>query len=204
MQGTGQKNEAAAVQILTGLALPVCCAFLLGRQYGDTGIYLSFTVWNILGVPVIAAAFGLGTLFHKTFMLQKSVQNEFRCTVASLEESAAVSERLLAFCRKHGIPGRTAVHAALCAQEQADNSLTHGFKDEQRHHLEVRIALCGDGLILRVRDDGRPFDLTERYKMICPEDPLKNIGLSMIFASADEVSYSSALHLNNVCIRFSC
>ena len=203
MQGIDRKKEAGTVQILIGLVLPVCCAFLLGRQYGDTGIYLSFTVWNILSAPVIAAVFGLGSLLNKP-LLQKSVQDEFRCTVASLEESAAVSERIRVFCRKHGIPMRTAVHAALCAQEQADNSLTHGFKDEQRHHLEVRIALCGDGLILRVRDDGRPFDLTERYKMICPEDPLKNIGLSMIFASADEVSYSSALHLNNVCIRFSC
>lgn len=201
MQGIDRKKEAGTVQILIGLVLPVCCAFLLGRQYGDTGVYLSFTIWNILGVFAAAAVLGLCILFHKP-LLQKSVQDEFRCTVASLEESAAVSERIRVFCRTHGIPGRTAVHAALCAQELADNSLIHGFQDEQEHHLEVRLALCSDDLILRVRDDGRPFDLTERYKMIHPEDPLKNIGLRMIFASADEVSYSAALHLNNVCIRF--
>ena len=53
----------------------------------------------------------------------------------------------------------------------------------------------------RFPDGGGPFDLTERYKMISPEDPTRNIGLRIIFASADEVTYNSSLNLNNVCIR---
>ena len=81
------------------------------------------------------------------------------------------------------------------------NTLSHGFDDQKSHSLEFRFMITNNQLILRLRDDGRPFDLTERYKMINPEDPTHNIGLRIVFASADDVSYNSALNLNNVCIR---
>ena len=61
--------------------------------------------------------------------------------------------------------------------------------------------IAGDKLFLRLRDDGRPFNLTERYKMLNPDDPTRNIGLRIIFAGADDVSYNSSMSLNNVCIR---
>ena len=41
-----------------------------------------------------------------------------------------------------------------------------------------------------------------RRKMINPEDPTKNIGLRIIFKKADEVDYSSALNMNNVCVKY--
>lgn len=56
-------------------------------------------------------------------------------------------------------------------------------------------------LILRLRDDCRRFDLVERYRMMNPDDPTKNVGLRIVFASADDVSYSSALDMNNVCVK---
>ena len=69
--------------------------------------------------------------------------------------------------------------------------------------LAMRVFLSRNRtLYLRLRDDCRRFDLTERYRMIRPDDPSKNIGLRLVFANADEVQYSSAMNLNNVCVRY--
>ena len=201
LQGIGKKKTAAALQVVWGLAMPVFCTFLLGQRYGDTGVYLSYSVWQIVSFLLILGWYVIRVRMHKPLLPGTAVLAEFRSTVASLSESAAVSEEIHEFCRMNSVPERMAVYAALCAQELADNSLTHGFNDTRRHHLEVRVILRETDLILRVRDDCRPFDLTERYRLIHPADPADNIGLRMIYAAADDVSYSSALRLNNVCIR---
>lgn len=48
---------------------------------------------------------------------------------------------------------------------------------------------------------GRPFDLTERYKLLNPDDPVSGLGLRIVFAAAENVNYSHAFDMNNVCIR---
>ena len=110
--------------------------------------------------------------------------------------------KVRAFCRENGIEARDAAHIALCTEELAVNSIEHGFSDGKKHHLELRALIRGETLLLRLRDDCRRFDLVERYKMINPDDPTKNIGLRIVFSKADDVSYSSALNMNNVCVRY--
>ena len=56
-------------------------------------------------------------------------------------------------------------------------------------------------MILRLRDNGRPFDLTERYKMLNPDDPVSGLGLRLVFAAAEDVGYSHVFDMNNVFIR---
>lgn len=56
-------------------------------------------------------------------------------------------------------------------------------------------------LLLRLRDNGRPFDLTEQYRLFDPGDRTSNIGLRLVFGSASDVSYSHSFGLNNVCIK---
>ena len=107
------------------------------------------------------------------------------------------------FCLDNGISPKDAHHIALCTEELAVNSLEHGFNDRKRHHLELRSVISEGKLLLRLRDDGRRFDIVERYKMINPDDPTRNIGLRIVFANAEEVSYSSALNMNHVCVKWS-
>ncbi len=60
-----------------------------------------------------------------------------------------------------------------------------------------------DDLILRVRDDCRPFNLPERYAMTQRQeaDPLKNIGIRMVMNAARDVQYLSTMSTNNLIIR---
>ena len=58
-----------------------------------------------------------------------------------------------------------------------------------------------DALILRLKDDCIPFDPAERQRVIDPEDEMKNIGIRMTYAMADDISYQNILGLNVLTIR---
>lgn len=134
-------------------------------------------------------------------LLHAEAEADLRLNIHDPDEAVSASRQVNAVCLEHGVNTRQAYLIALTAEELAMNSLKHGFDDHKRHHLELRLIISKKSLILRLRDDGRIFDLTKRYKMINPDDPTHNIGLRIIFASADEVRYNSSMNLNNVFIR---
>ena len=56
-------------------------------------------------------------------------------------------------------------------------------------------------LLIRFKDDCRPFDPQERQIMMTPEDPAKNIGLRIVFRIAKEHSYQNLLGLNVLTLK---
>lgn len=205
LQGLGKNRLAAAFILLNHLLLPVLLAWLLGARFGTQGIYASYGLCEIaaLAVAIMAALFLRSKVKESPWITAswEPIVDELRMPIRSEEEAVLASQKVAAFCQKHGLPPADGYHIALCVEELAVNSLEHGFKDGGRHQLELRLLLHEQSLILRLRDDGRPFDLVERYKMAAPDDPTKNIGLRLVFAAADSVEYSSALNWNNVCVR---
>ena len=66
----------------------------------------------------------------------------------------------------------------------------------------MRVVLQeGKKILLRIKDDCVPFDPAERAKLVNNEDPCANIGIRMVYASADEVVYQNLLGLNVLTIR---
>jgi Na+-driven multidrug efflux pump/anti-sigma regulatory factor (Ser/Thr protein kinase) len=207
LQGMGRKLDAGICVQLNHLVLPLICGGVLAEKYGAYGIYAAFPACEIIMTLLIAAAVfilyagGMDNARAKLFGSWPGIRAEMRRSISSSEQAAAVSEEAAQFCIQNGAGTVQAQHIALCIEELAVNSIEHGFTDGKNHHLEMRMIIGQEELILRLRDDCRRFDLTERYKMINPDDPASGIGLRIVFASADDVSYSSALDLNNVCIR---
>jgi LytS/YehU family sensor histidine kinase len=73
----------------------------------------------------------------------------------------------------------------------------HGFhKDKKKHSVDIRVVYKDSGLLLRIRDDCRPFDPGERKKLTNPSDPVSNIGIRLVFQIAKEVEYQFILGLN--------
>ena len=136
-------------------------------------------------------------------MERLAIIGEIRGSATTVDEVMAASESVIRLCAAHGIDHRQAYHIGLCLEELATNALKHGFKYMRSGDLEYRFVIAPQALILRVRDNGRPFDLIERYKLLNPEDPASLLGLRVIFAAAEEVSASHTFGLNNVCIRIS-
>ena len=204
-QGLGDKKRSIVYTLFNRLFTPVLCAWVLGKQFGDRGIYASFAVSEILLTLSMTAALLLRKkrncpLLPASF-LNTDAAADLKIRIRNTDEAVSASQRVNALCLEMGVCPRQAYFLALTAEELAANTLSHGFDPRKDNHLELRVVVTDEQLILRLRDDGRPFDLTERYRMINPEDTTHNIGLRIVFSSADDVSYHSSLNLNNVCVR---
>lgn len=204
-QGLGDKRRSIVCALFHRLFAPVLCAWFLGKQFGDRGIYASFAVSEILLTLSMTAALLIRKKRNRPIVpsscLNTDAAADLKICIRNTDDAVSASQRINSLCLEMGICPRQAYFFALTAEELATNTLSHGFDPRKDNHLELRVVVTDEQLILRVRDDGRPFDLKERYRMINPEDPTSNIGLRIIFSSADEVSYHSSLNLNNVCVR---
>ena len=204
-QGIGRNAASSLVIFVKHIFLSISSAILLAWQFGTRGIFASYGVCEIVmtGLLLLLILF-IGFIRRRSReYTERKVYPEIRSRISSIEEAVSMSEKVFTFCRENGIDVKTANHIALCTEELAANSIEHGFNDGKEHNLEFRSVIIDDILYLRLRDDCRRFDLVERYNIIRPQDPTKNIELRIIFGIADDVSYSSALNMNNVCVKYS-
>ena len=204
MQGLDRQKEAGALTLINQLVLPVLITWLLGRQWGVPGIYAAFAVHEMVLTMYLICMQVIRRLKGKTISdgaaLGKVIA-EIRGDITSIEQVTEASDKVISLCEENGVDRKQAFNMGLCLEELAANSLLHGFKDDRKKYVEYRFLIIGRWLILRLRDNGRPFDLTERYKLLDPDDPLSGLGLRIVFAAAENVNYSHAFDLNNVCIR---
>ncbi len=118
-------------------------------------------------------------------------------SVRSMEDVVTVSAKVSDFCRRKGIDGRRSYLAGLFLEEMAGNVVDHGFgKDGRKHSVDIRVVHKDDDLILRIKDDCIPFDPMERKDIMDPDDPMKNIGIRMVYAMASKVDHRNILGLN--------
>ncbi len=131
-----------------------------------------------------------------------SEENRMDISVDTIEEVTSLAESVQRFCEAKGIEGKRAKLAGLAIEEMAGNIVEHGFiKDKKKHSIDVRVAEKDGSLILRIKDDCIAFDPSERKDISDPEDPVKNIGIRMIYAMAKSVQYQNILGLNVLTIR---
>ena len=107
------------------------------------------------------------------------------------------------FCQENGISKKKAYALALCIEELGGNVIKHGFDDGKPHSIDIRMLIKDDELILRIRDDCRPFNLLEQYEILRhqPEDKTRNVGIRMVVESCRDIKYLSTMNTNNLIIR---
>ena len=76
----------------------------------------------------------------------------------------------------------------------------HGFNDGKPHNINARLLAKGDELIIRMRDDCEPFNLTEYYQIV-HEDIEQGVGMSIIMKLSKDVQYTNTLGTNNLIVR---
>lgn len=101
-----------------------------------------------------------GNLGPITFLLLQVVgyQGAWIGRVVNMLELSHIA---VAFALEHGADKKRARSFELLTEELAGYLAEHGFSDGKKHYINVRLVSKGDDLIIRIRDDCRPFNVTE-------------------------------------------
>ena len=95
---------------------------------------------------------------------------------------------------------RRARNYGLVTEELAIFLAEHGFNDGRTHNINARLVAKGDELIIRMRDDCKPFNMTEYYHALT-ESREREAGLSIIMNMSRDVQYTNTLGTNTLIIR---
>jgi len=205
-QGTERVRMTEIISILEGALLPALAAFLFSRFLGVTGVWLYFAAGELLALlctvlavrrknpPPIPASEAF-LLLKEDFGVQP--ENLLEMDIHSLSEVTDAARKAEAFCIRHGQDRKTANHIALCLEEMAGNTVSHGFAPSGKNHLSVRVQHRENRWVLRFRDDCRAFDPVS-YVPSGEEDAL---GIRLVMAMADDIRYTYSLNMNNLTIR---
>ena len=126
---------------------------------------------------------------------------QLNITVTNKNEVLGLSERAQNFCEDCGIDNRRSMFAGICIEEMAGNIVDYGFDDGKKHFVDVRVIVKGEQVIIRIRDDCRPFDPKKQVELYNPEDPEKHIGIRLCKKISTEFDYVNVLKLNNLIVK---
>ena len=190
-----------------GIIVPV--TFLLLRMVGYHGAWIakvvSMMVLSLIAVFYISRQEGC-TFRDKMLLMPEcfgiSRENEIAVTASSAEEILDYSRIAIAFALEHGAEKKKAMIFGLLTEELSGLFAEHGFSDGKPYRINLRLVAKDEDLIIRLRDDCRPFNVTEYYQIIRDiQDAEKEIGLKVLMNIAEEVTYTAAFGANNLIVR---
>lgn len=210
LQGTGRLMLSNIIAALDNLVVIVLSALLLGNMLGADGVYVSFLICEVVTFVIVLIILAVRnkkmpasvadfTLLPADFDVP--AEDAYSMTITNTQETVDFSAEVGRFCRRKGADGRTAIMMSLCAEEIAGNAVEYGFADDKPHVIESRVIKKNEEYILRLRDNCELFNPVTYYEENQTDDPAVNIGLRMVLGVARDVSYVSALKLNNLIIR---
>ena len=198
----------ASFDVLIG---PVATAFVLSRLIGLDGIWLCYTLGELLaliGLFVCAVIRNKGMSLQLSDYLfldpawEKEDSESLSVSIQNKEEALLqapkASEETIRFLLQHGADGRQANLLGLCAEEICSNIVRHGFK-KPWHLLELNLKKRLSEWVLSIRANCMYFNLSDYLSI--QEHQKEKIGLRIVKGLAHRVEYMSALKINHVVIR---
>ena len=207
--GTGRVKLNYLIGVLRDGLFPCAGVLLLGHMFGIPGVEASFivagllTFMTIFAIPVFINR-KLPTGLHDLLLLPKAFAPDpsecLEASIADLEEAVNVSERAYSFCLERGEDRKTANFISLFVEEMGGNAVRHGIEGVRNGIVEVKLILNEEKKMIRIKDNGRPFDPVSWLEKNDSEDPTANIGIRMVVSLAKEVRYVPAMSINNLLI----
>ena len=127
-------------------------------------------------------------------------EDEIAVSASSTDEILDLSRLAIAFAAEHGADMNRAKTYGLITEELAGVLTQHGFSDGKNRNINARLVAKGDELIIRMRDDCKPFNLTE-YSQMVHENRENNAGIAIIMKISKSVTYTNALGTNNLIVK---
>lgn len=111
----------------------------------------------------------------------------------NIAEITRAIEFIEGFCTAQGAAPDTAFKVNLAVEEALVNTISHGFKDDARHAIELRIAIEDDAIVLRISDDAVAFNPLEAplpdVDAPVNERAVGGLGVFLMRTTMDDVQY---------------
>lgn len=110
-----------------------------------------------------------------------------------VEELSRLAEKVDVLADNWDLSMPLCMNINLVLEEAVSNIIFYAFEDEEKHAIEIFIALQDDQLKMEIVDDGIPFDpsKSEQPDISLPveERPVGGLGILLISKIMDEVLY---------------
>ena len=209
-QACGRFKLVSTLTVAGNIGFIAPIALLLTPHFGINGLWLAFPLSYVAFLLVIffmtCRHCGRITFKLEDYLLlpegfDVSKDKQLNITVTNKAEVLGLSERTQTFCEASGIDNRRSMFAGICIEEMAGNIVDYGFGDGNKHFVDVRVIVKGEQIIIRMRDDCRPFDPKKWTEIHNPEDLAAHIGIRLCKNISTEFNYVNALKLNNLIIK---
>lgn len=187
--------------------------FLVIVPLSLAGIFL----WGLYGVCFMAAAGEIVTIvlsfFYRRYgqrkgkfvpgdfyLLPKSADEKtMDCSIGNdLGEVIAFRDELLLFCEDNQITERDAKIIGLAMEEIAANIVKYGYRKDQKNYMDISFTVQDDKYILRIRDDGVPFNPLE---YVPPQENMVLGGIALLKIITSDFQYTRVLNMNNTVVE---
>ena len=204
-QSTQRTARAVLISFTEVLIAPVVLAAVLKGPLGVTGVWLAFPAAEALTLLLILAALSAGkargSLRDRVLSLPEGFggKEEDKLSVSignSMDEVMALIGQAYAFGEERGVSRKTLDKLSLCIEEMAGNIVQHAFPPGQKRWFDLLIYVKPDSILLRMRDNGRPFDPLACLRERAQDDPDATLGLKVINGITDSFEHRSGVGLN--------
>ena len=206
-QCTKKVGMSTMICILQSLVNTVLFACILIRPMGATGIWVAFLLGEILTLLTVSLVLFFrngktGLNLDAVMMLDERFggdpKDRLELSIGnSMEEVMEISKGIYKFGKNRSISKETLHTLSLCIEEMAGNVVQHAFKAGEKRWLDLTIVDKPERLIVRIRDNGSPFDPVDHLKV----GNKNEFGILMIHKRAEHMEYRRSMGLNNLIIH---
>ena len=210
-QATKNMKLTHLVCLFDNFVFSCLAAVVLGFTFGINGIWAAFFVGEILMLITIFFLAWKHTghmprclddfmFLPDNFDIPQEERMEVSCQDMDSVMEASRSAYDLVLSKKGD--KKKAMLIALCIEELSGNVIRWGFEPGKKNVVDIRIT-CQDQLVLRIRDNCKPFDPKKWLEMHqqSEEDTVSNYGIRMTMQMMQDIQYMSTLKLNNLLIK---
>lgn len=199
-QAINRKLLAIAISVVQGLSV-IPIAFYLSRVYDSKGIWISFSIAEILTFLLIWAV----SLYIRNqnkgkyasiflFRIQQD-HHSLDLTISScIDDAVRLSQKITDFALKHSIEEKRALFVGLAAEEMAMHIVNQNQKGKKP--VDVMVTIDDAKTILRFRDDGPAFNPT-----VCDDESDQCSNIFLLKKIAKKVDYARIIGLNSTIIH---